>query len=131
VSFPPRNNIPIDSGHISLFMIQQPTIHLKGKIGYLPRPYPALRSKCIVGCIFNSAGLIIALEMPCIVNHHSKSIFYKFRNSFRILNDYFIGQRCCWCFVIFYLILNPARLFILHGGSVIEVFLALSSVSAV
>jgi hypothetical protein len=27
----------------------QPTIHLEGKT----RAYPALRSKCIVGCIFN------------------------------------------------------------------------------
>jgi hypothetical protein len=30
----------------------QPTIHLEGKAGYLPHPYPGLRSKCIVGCIF-------------------------------------------------------------------------------
>jgi hypothetical protein len=40
----------------------QPTIHLEGKTGYLPRIYPALRSKCIVGCIFNSVGSIITLE---------------------------------------------------------------------
>jgi hypothetical protein len=25
----------------------QPTIHLEGKAGCLPRPYPALRSKCM------------------------------------------------------------------------------------
>jgi hypothetical protein len=25
----------------------QPTIHLEGKAGYLPRPYPTLRSKCM------------------------------------------------------------------------------------
>jgi hypothetical protein len=43
----------------------QPTIHLEGKTGNLPRPYPALRSKCIVGCIFNSVGLIITRESPC------------------------------------------------------------------
>jgi hypothetical protein len=36
----------------------QPTIQLGSKAGYLPRPYPALRSKCIVGCIFNSVGLV-------------------------------------------------------------------------
>jgi hypothetical protein len=30
----------------------QPTIHLESKAGYLPHPYPGLRSKCIVGCIF-------------------------------------------------------------------------------
>jgi hypothetical protein len=31
----------------------QPTIHLQSKIGYLPPPNPALRSKCIVGCFFS------------------------------------------------------------------------------
>jgi hypothetical protein len=30
----------------------QPTIHWERKAGYLPRPYPPLRSTCIVGCIF-------------------------------------------------------------------------------
>jgi hypothetical protein len=44
----------------------QPTIHLEGKAGYLPRLYPALRSKCIVGCIFNSVGLIITRRSRCI-----------------------------------------------------------------
>jgi hypothetical protein len=44
----------------------QPTIHLEGKAGYLPRLYPALRSKCIVGCILNSVGLIITRESLCI-----------------------------------------------------------------
>jgi hypothetical protein len=43
----------------------QPTIHLEGKAGYLPCLHPALRSKCIVGCIFNSVGLIIIRESPC------------------------------------------------------------------
>jgi hypothetical protein len=33
----------------------QPTIHLERKTGYLPRSDPALRSKCIVGCIFRWA----------------------------------------------------------------------------
>jgi hypothetical protein len=46
---------------------KQPTIHLEGKAGYLPCPYPALRSKCIVGCIFNSAELIITCEALCIM----------------------------------------------------------------
>jgi hypothetical protein len=36
----------------------QPTIQLGSKAGYLPRPYPALRAKCIVGCIFNSVELV-------------------------------------------------------------------------
>jgi hypothetical protein len=43
----------------------QPTIHLEGKAGYLPRPHHSLRSKCIVGCIFNSVGLIIIHELRC------------------------------------------------------------------
>jgi hypothetical protein len=36
----------------------QLTIHMEGKAGYLPRPDPALPSKCIVGCIFNFVGHI-------------------------------------------------------------------------
>jgi hypothetical protein len=45
----------------------QHTIHLEGKAGYLPRPCPALRSECIVGCIFHSVGFIITRESPCIL----------------------------------------------------------------
>jgi hypothetical protein len=45
----------------------QPTIHLGSKSGYLLRPNPALRSKCIVGCIFNFVGLIITRESPWII----------------------------------------------------------------
>jgi hypothetical protein len=48
----------------------QPTIHLEGKAAYLSRRYPALRSKCIVGCIFNSVGLIITREIPCICSKY-------------------------------------------------------------
>jgi hypothetical protein len=44
----------------------QPTIHLERNAEYLPRPCQALRSKCIVGCIFNSVGLIITGESPCM-----------------------------------------------------------------
>jgi hypothetical protein len=47
----------------------QPTIHLRGKAGYLRRPYLGLRSKCIVGCIFKSLGLIITRESPCRFFH--------------------------------------------------------------
>jgi hypothetical protein len=36
----------------------QPTIQ------FLQRPNPALRSRCIVGCIFNSIGLIITHYYP-------------------------------------------------------------------
>jgi hypothetical protein len=44
----------------------QPTIHLERKAVYLARLCPALRSKCIVGCIFSPAGLIITRESPFI-----------------------------------------------------------------
>jgi hypothetical protein len=37
----------------------QPTIHLERKAGYRRGKYPALPSKCIVGCIFNSVGVTI------------------------------------------------------------------------
>jgi hypothetical protein len=37
----------------------QPTIHMEGKAGFLPRPDPALPSKCIV-------LHIITPESPCI-----------------------------------------------------------------
>jgi hypothetical protein len=47
----------------------QPTIHLEGKGGYLPRPYPPLCTKCIVGCIFNSVWLIITRESLCITKY--------------------------------------------------------------
>jgi hypothetical protein len=48
----------------SIELKMQPTIHLEGKAGYLTRPYPALPSKCIVGCIFNSIRLSITREYP-------------------------------------------------------------------
>jgi hypothetical protein len=41
----------------------QPTIHWHCKPGLCLRPYSALISKCIVGCIFNSVGLIITREI--------------------------------------------------------------------
>jgi hypothetical protein len=43
----------------------QPTIHLQSKPGDYPPPNPALLSKCIVGCIFSSVGLIITGEISC------------------------------------------------------------------
>jgi hypothetical protein len=46
----------------------QPTIHLQSTPGYRPRPYPGLPWKCIVGCIFNSVGLIITIkEVPNVI----------------------------------------------------------------
>jgi hypothetical protein len=44
----------------------QPAIHFESKAGFLPRSNPALRSECIVGCIFNSGGLIITHESPLV-----------------------------------------------------------------
>jgi hypothetical protein len=46
---------------------KQSRIHLEGKAGYLPCSNPALRFKCIVGCIFNFAELIIIREAFCIM----------------------------------------------------------------
>jgi hypothetical protein len=43
----------------------QPTIHSERKAGHGRGKYPALPSKCIVGCIFNSVGFIISDESPC------------------------------------------------------------------
>jgi hypothetical protein len=42
----------------------QPTIHLERKVEYGRGKYPALLSKCIVGCIFKSVRLIITCETP-------------------------------------------------------------------
>jgi hypothetical protein len=44
----------------------QPTIHLERKAGFGRGKNPDLLPKCIVGCIFNSVGLIIARESPSI-----------------------------------------------------------------
>jgi hypothetical protein len=52
----------------------QPTILLERKARYGRGKYPDLRSKCIVGCIFNSVRVIITRESPCIVTRHSGSI---------------------------------------------------------
>jgi hypothetical protein len=45
----------------------QPTIHLERKAGSGRGKYPALPSKCIVGCIFNSVGFIIARQSSSIL----------------------------------------------------------------
>jgi hypothetical protein len=44
----------------------QPTIHLQSKPEYGRGEFPDLLCKCFVGCIFNSVGLIIIREIPCI-----------------------------------------------------------------
>jgi hypothetical protein len=44
----------------------QPTIYLERRAGYGRGKYAALRSKSIVGCIFNSVGLIITRKSPCM-----------------------------------------------------------------
>jgi hypothetical protein len=43
----------------------QPTIYLERKAGNGQGKYLALRSKRIVGCFFNSVGLIITRESSC------------------------------------------------------------------
>jgi hypothetical protein len=45
----------------------QPTIHLERKAGYGHGKYPALPSKCILGCFLDSVGLIITRESPSIL----------------------------------------------------------------
>jgi hypothetical protein len=37
----------------------QPIIHLERKAGYVPRPYPALHCKCIVGCFLIPSGSLL------------------------------------------------------------------------
>jgi hypothetical protein len=56
-------------------LILQPTIHLQSKPGYGRREYPGLLCKCIVGCIFNSVGLID--QYPSRNTLHILHIFYK------------------------------------------------------
>jgi hypothetical protein len=46
----------------------QSTIHLQSKAGYGRRQDPGLLCKCIVGCIFNSFGLITR-EIFCIIKY--------------------------------------------------------------
>jgi hypothetical protein len=60
--------LAVDNNFFS-YIYLQPTIRLERNAGYLPCPFPALRSEYIVGCIFNSVGLIIARESPCIYSY--------------------------------------------------------------
>jgi hypothetical protein len=57
---------------------KQPSIHLERKAGYGHGKDSALRSKCIVGCIFNSVGLITR-EIACVditdTIHQKQSVF--------------------------------------------------------
>jgi hypothetical protein len=72
INWLPKNQGPSEiQGILEMIMIpteqkMQHTIHLEDKAGHLPPPYPALPSKCIVGCIFYSGELIINREIPCI-----------------------------------------------------------------
>jgi hypothetical protein len=52
----------------------QPTIHLERTAGHGRGKYTALRSKCIVGFIFNSVGLIITRESPNTFIHPQISL---------------------------------------------------------
>jgi hypothetical protein len=51
----------------------QPIIHWEDKAGFLPLLDPALRSKCIVGCIFIPRASVVIREIPCSVQ---TNIFY-------------------------------------------------------
>jgi hypothetical protein len=44
----------------------QPTIHFRKKLDILISSIACFFRKCIVGCIFNSVGLIFTREIPCI-----------------------------------------------------------------
>jgi hypothetical protein len=52
----------------------QPTIYLERRAGYGRDKYPALPSRCIVGCIFNSVGLIITGESPYTMQGYSRKM---------------------------------------------------------
>jgi hypothetical protein len=69
----------------------QRTIHLEGKARYLPCPYPALRFKYIVGCIFNSIGLIITRESPCTNRRMTSTKFVRnyLLNNLQILLNFY------------------------------------------
>jgi hypothetical protein len=51
----------------------QHTIGWEIKTGHLPRPYSALPSQYIVGCIFYFVGLIITHEISCIYGNSNSS----------------------------------------------------------
>jgi hypothetical protein len=62
----------------------QPTIHCKGKAGYLPSPGPVLRSKCIVGCILippGSSKILFKFDTFCIIHDGwvLKNLFFLIR----------------------------------------------------
>jgi hypothetical protein len=63
----------------------QPTTFLQS----FARPYPGLPCKCIVGCIFNSVGLIIIREIPCIRNIFLLCCHSGETCTFRVLYNHF------------------------------------------
>jgi hypothetical protein len=68
----------------------QPTIHLQRKLDMDAKYVYALRSKCIVGCIFNSVGLSITREIPCIICPDIRpSSFKEFMTLMRIHHTHF------------------------------------------
>jgi hypothetical protein len=48
----------------------QPTIHCRKKMDIFLNFIANFFQKCSVGCIFNSVGLIITRELPCIFLLH-------------------------------------------------------------
>jgi hypothetical protein len=89
----------------------QPTIHLQRKAGYGRGKHPALPSKCIVGCIFNSVGLIITCESLCMdVPAQTKVCSVRFFGKFVLSIN---RRRTFFCFVLI-LIVDSVYLQLTH-----------------
>jgi hypothetical protein len=62
----------------------QHTIHLEAKAGHQLRPYAALRSKCIVGCIFIPSGSLSRVKFPVLSYFSFSNIFFLFLHTRRV-----------------------------------------------
>jgi hypothetical protein len=70
----------------------QPTIHLQSKSGPGRGQNPGLQCQCIVGCIFNSVGLIITREILCIDNRYFVYVFITYdTNNYCKQQPYHVG----------------------------------------
>jgi hypothetical protein len=67
----------------------QPTIHLEGQAGYARSQYPALRSKCIVGCIFIPSVSLSLMKSIYIKMNRRSLVSLKLKNGSTDLNIYF------------------------------------------
>jgi hypothetical protein len=73
----------------------QTTIYLERKAGYGRGKYPALPSKCIVGCIFNSIGLIITQQQSSCWKESLKILWLHYERSKRQSHQ-FCTHKTCW-----------------------------------